>query len=263
MSPQESSRLPIHPLASSEQPKISMRRAFLTGLAALLPVTVTVVLLVWIIRLVGDPIAGPINSLIIWIMERAGVENAEWVFRNMEDPKTGVVYGWVDFSFAGYILAVAIIFAAGFALLTFLGRQLYRQLDRILARLPIMRMVYPHVKQLTDLIFSQNKMAAFRSVVMVEYPRKGIWSLGFITGTSLMVVEGKTTEELVTVFVPSTPTPFTGFAIAVPRRELIDLTMTVDAAIRFVVSGGVLVPPDTSEGGGKAESDASEADHRQ
>jgi len=240
-----------------------MRRAFLTGLTALLPVTVTVVLLVWVIRLVGDPIAGPINSLIIWIMELAGVENAEWVFRNMEDPKTGVVHGWVDFSFAGYILAVVFIFAAGFALLTFLGRQLYRQLDRILARLPIMRMVYPHVKQLTDLIFSQNKMAAFRSVVMVEYPRRGVWSLGFVTGTSLMVVEGKSTDDLVSVFVPSSPTPFTGYVVAVPRRELIELNMTVDAALRFVVSGGVLVPSDTAEGSRKAESDSPESSDRQ
>lgn len=241
MSQQDVPIPPIPPLVPPEDKKISMRRAFLTGLAALLPVAVTVMLLIWVVRLVLDPIAGPINGLAIWIMDLAGVENAEWVFLHAEDAQ-GIRYGWVDFTFAGYIVALILIFAAGFALLTLIGRQLYRHLDRLLAKLPVMRMVYPHVKQLTDFLFSRNKVTAFRSAVLVEYPRKGLWSLGFVTGPALTVVHGMTKEDIVSVFVPSSPTPFTGYVVAVPRSELIELTMTVDAALRFVVSGGVLIP---------------------
>lgn len=234
---------PIPPLIPPEDKHISMRRAFFTGLGALLPVTVTVMLLVWVIGLIGDSVAEPINAAIIQVMAWITGESwtdAEAVFRHGKDSKD-VVRGLFNFSFTGYIAALLLILAAGFALLTLVGRQLYRQLDRLLARLPIMRMIYPHVKQLTDFLFSRNKMTAFRSAVLVEYPRKGLWSLGFVTGPALPVVQGMTTEDIVSVFMPSSPTPFTGYVVAVPRKELIELQITVEAAIRYVVSGGVLV----------------------
>jgi uncharacterized membrane protein len=97
------------------------------------------------------------------------------------------------------------------------------------------------VKQLVDFLFSENETPRFSGVVAVEYPRKGIWSVGFMTGESLKTIEDKLPDS-VTIFIPSSPTPFTGYTITVPKKDTIDLPLTVEEAIRFAVSGGVLVP---------------------
>ena len=106
---------------------------------------------------------------------------------------------------------------------------------------PIIRKVYPYIKQLVDFLFSENDTPKFSGVVAVEYPRKGIWSVGFMTGESLKSIEEKLPDS-VTIFIPSSPTPFTGYTITVSKKDTIDLPLTVEEAIRFAVSGGVLVP---------------------
>src|SRR5262249_33807274 len=105
----------------------------------------------------------------------------------------------------------------------------------------VFKQVYPHVKQVVDMIFGE-KQIAFKRVVLVEYPRKGIWSVGFVTSAGMRDVGEFAGERVLTVFIPSTPTPFTGFTITVKESEAMSAPITVDEALRFVLTGGVLVP---------------------
>jgi len=232
------------------KPHMGLRRAFLTGLAALLPTALSVGILVWIFGFINDKVAEPINECIIWVMEVAGVEDAWEVYHHAKPEGGAEPLGIIDFSFAGYVVAFAAVFFVGLVLLTLFGRRLYRAVDRVLSRVPVLRMVYPHVKQLTEFVFNEDKVSAFRRVVMIEYPRKGLWSLGFVTGPSVRAVRDATHIDLVSVFVPSSPTPFTGYVVALPREEVIDVPITVDEALRFTISGGVLVPPKQMPGPG-------------
>jgi uncharacterized membrane protein len=114
--------------------------------------------------------------------------------------------------------------------------------------------VYPYIKQLVDFLISDSDKPKFSRVVAVEYPRKGIWSVGFMTGDSLRTIEAKLPDS-VTIFIPSSPTPFTGYTITVAKCDTIALPITVEEAIRFAVSGGVLVPDHQAlENGLKEES---------
>lgn len=219
--------------------KLSLRRAFLTGLAALLPTALTAVILIWTIRFVHKYIAGPINNLIISILDlvmdldRAGAAKTFHGANRLH----------VNLSFAGYIVAFAAIFLVGFALLTIFGRKLYRGADRMLSRMPVLKMIYPHLKQLTEFVFADKKTSSFKRVVMIEYPRHGLWSMGFLTGPAMRSLRAVKVDNLVSVFIPSSPTPFTGYVVAVRRDEIVELPITVDQALRFSISGGVLLPP--------------------
>ena len=143
--------------------------------------------------------------------------------------------------FSGLVVAILLIYLAGRVLGGFIGRRLYARLERLLARIPIFKQVYPHVKQIVDFLFGENQMK-FSKVVIVEYPRAGIWTVGLLTGDSLRDIQLKTGKEIVSVFIPSSPTPFTGYTITVPREDAIELPISIEEALRFVVSGGVLVP---------------------
>ena len=128
-------------------------------------------------------------------------------------------------------------------------------MEDIITTLPIFKQVYPYVKQVVDFLFSDDRPIKFNRVVAVEYPRKGIWSVGFLTGATLRSIQEKAGDS-VTIFIPSSPTPFTGYTITVLRREVIELPLTVEEAIRFAVSGGVLVPDHEHSGsGGKKTGD--------
>jgi uncharacterized membrane protein len=141
----------------------------------------------------------------------------------------------------GLVIAIVIIYFAGRFLGGFLGRQVYDRLERLLARVPGFKQIYPHVKQLVQMVLGDRPIA-FNRVVMVEYPRIGIWTIGLVTGPSLRRMTQESGEDVVTVFIPTSPNPFTGFAINVRSSEVIDLPMTVEESLRFFVTGGVLVP---------------------
>jgi uncharacterized membrane protein len=128
-------------------------------------------------------------------------------------------------------------FAGGIIGRTFLSRG-----DRALNRIPIVRSIYPYTKQLTDFFLAERKFD-FDTVVAVEYPRRGLRSIGFVTSSALKTLRDATGQNLVSVFVPSSPMPMTGYTIFVPAEDLIPLPFTVDEALRTVVSGGVLIPP--------------------
>ncbi len=123
-----------------------------------------------------------------------------------------------------------------------IGRWLVRQFDRAIMRIPLVNKVYGGVKQVTDFAFEEREIE-FNRVVAIEYPRKGIWSLGFVTGNSMKEIAEFTGEPMLSVLMPTSPMPMTGFTVTVSRSEAVDMDLTIDEAIQFVVSCGVVVPP--------------------
>lgn len=123
-----------------------------------------------------------------------------------------------------------------------LGRWFVHGFDRAILRIPVVNKVYGSVKQVTDFAFSEREIE-FNRVVAIQYPREGIWSLGFVTGNSLGEIAEATGEPMLSVLMPTSPMPMTGFTVTVKRSEAIDLNLTVDEAIQFIVSCGVVVPP--------------------
>ena len=123
------------------------------------------------------------------------------------------------------------------------GRFGVRLTERLLARMPVIRSVYSATKQIFETVLRQQSNA-FRQVVLFEYPRRGSWAIGFITGKTLGEVQSVTSDEVVNVFLPTTPNPTSGYLLFVPRKELIVLSMTVEEGIKMVVSGGIVTPED-------------------
>jgi uncharacterized membrane protein len=142
---------------------------------------------------------------------------------------------------AGLLVAIILVYLAGLLLGGYFGRRLYSRLEGYIARIPGFKQVYPHVKQLVELIIGEKPMA-FKRVVFVEYPRKGIWTLGLVTSNSMKSAMESAGSGCLAIFIPSTPTPFTGFTISVPEVDVIDVPISIDEALRFVLTGGVLVP---------------------
>lgn len=163
--------------------------------------------------------------------------------RNLDD-------WWSSFSPAmdliGLVVAIVVIYLLGGILGSFLGRRIYRKGEELVSRLPLVSKVYPSVKQVTDFLVGggdrEEERKKFSRVVAVQYPRKGLWSVGLVTGETLRLIQDQAETECVTVFVPSSPTPFTGYVITVPVTDSIDLPITIEEALRFTISGGVLVP---------------------
>ncbi len=142
----------------------------------------------------------------------------------------------------GLFLAVMLIYLAGGFLGSFIGRRIYVRGERLLNKLPILRSVYPSIKQVTDFLVGEKDEMQFSRVVAVEYPRKGIWSLGLVTGETMRTIQDAAGSQCMTVFIPSSPTPFTGYVLTVPRKDTVDLPISIDDALRFTISGGVVVP---------------------
>ena len=148
-------------------------------------------------------------------------------------------------NFIGIIVAILAVYIAGRLLGGFLGRRIQGRLERLLTSIPLIKQIYPYVKQVVDFLISDDKPLKFNRVVMVEYPRKGLWSVGLVTGEPMRVVQDHITGVEgpgITVFVPSSPTPFTGYTITVAKDSLIEIPISIDEALRFTISGGVLIP---------------------
>ena len=206
------------------------------GLAITLPALLTIMIIVWAFNFINDKIGRRINGAIItvWAIATEAKKEACWEFWYHPDR-------WY-LQAVGFVAAVVLVYLFGRFAASFIGRGIWRMIDRAMMRAPLVNQIYPSVKQVTDFLLSEKKLS-FSGVVAVEYPRKGIWSLGFVTGPGMRRLRESLGRDLVTVFIPSSPTPVTGYTIAVRREETIDLPLSVDEALRFTVSGGVLVPP--------------------
>ena len=144
------------------------------------------------------------------------------------------------------LLAIATMLAGLYFLGRFvsakLGHWIVTQIEtNLLGRLPVIRTVYGAVKQVTDFLFSESQVE-YRRVIALEYPRRGIWSLGLVTGESMLQIAGRAGEPCLSVLIPSSPMPVTGYTVNVLRSEVLDLDLTVDQAFQFCISCGVLVP---------------------
>src|SRR6056297_1962446 len=139
------------------------------------------------------------------------------------------------------ILFLTALFFLGRIFTGGLGRWFVTSFDAAILRIPIVNKVYGSVKQITDFAFEEREIE-FNRVVAIQYPREGIWSLGFVTGNSMREISEAAGEEMLSVLMPTSPMPMTGFTVTVRRREAIDLNLTIDEAIQFIVSCGVVVP---------------------
>lgn len=144
----------------------------------------------------------------------------------------------IPFFLAGFVL---VLYLLGKFLAAGVGRILWTSMEHIITRLPIIRTVYSSVKQVTDFFLSDSEIE-FTRVVAVEYPRKGMWSLGFVTGESMFSIREAAGEPVISVLMPTSPIPGTGFTITVRKSEAVDLDIAVEEALQFVVSCGVVVP---------------------
>jgi uncharacterized membrane protein len=141
----------------------------------------------------------------------------------------------------GTMLTLLIIFLTGLATRNFIGKHVVRIWEAVLIRIPVVNTIYSSVKQVSDTLFSSSGNA-FRKALLVEYPRKGCWTIAFLTGVPGGDVRNHLQGDYVSLYVPTTPNPTSGFFIMVPRSETVELDMSVDAALKYIVSMGVVSP---------------------
>ena len=158
----------------------------------------------------------------------------------------------------GLLMVVTVLIVIGWLAASFLGRFFHRMIDHFL----VIRNLYGTVKQIFETVLAQRSNA-FREAVLVEYPRRGMWAIGFITGRTEGEVQNVTEEETVNVFLPTTPNPTSGFLLFVPKSELVRLSMSVEEAIKMVISGGIVTPPDRRSTAEKAKPKVSAATYEE
>ncbi|MBM3567032.1 MAG: DUF502 domain-containing protein [Alphaproteobacteria bacterium] len=175
-----------------------------------------------------------------------------WAFITFVDEKIGSLIPasynpeqYLPFSIPGLGLVALVVGLTMVGALTagFVGRQFTRLSEGIFARMPVIRGIYSATKQIFETVFSQ-KSNAFREAVMIEYPRPGLWTIAFVTGRPQGEIGRMADTDMVMVYVPTTPNPTSGFLLYVSRRDIVPLRMTVEEAIKLVVSTGIVTPPD-------------------
>jgi len=148
----------------------------------------------------------------------------------------------------GLVIVAVLLTVVGFLTANILGRTLVQFGESVLNRMPVVRSIYFALKQIFETVFSQSSQS-FKDVVLIEYPRQGIWTLAFVTGQGEGEVRRLLDEDVVSVFVPTTPNPTSGFVLFLPRRDCRYMAMTVEEGLKLVISGGVLSPPDRGAAG--------------
>ena len=156
------------------------------------------------------------------------------------NPETYLPFGIPGLGLLILLIAVTLIGALTAGLI---GRWLLQTGERVINRMPVVRSIYSAIKQIFETVLAQQSNA-FREAVLVEYPRRGIWAIGFITGTTMGEVQNLTEEETVNIFLPTTPNPTSGFLLFVPKTDVVPLGMSVEEAVKMVISGGIVTPPD-------------------
>lgn len=214
-----------------------IRRWFLAGLLVTAPIGVTI----YITWLLIDLVDG-------WVKSVLPPELQIDSYLPLPVPGVGLLAGLLAITFIGAITT------------GFLGRSLIGFGERIVDKMPVVRSLYGAIKQILETVLA-SQSDAFREVVLIEYPRRGIFAIGFVTGTTRGEVQNLSRQDLVNVFVPTTPNPTSGFLLFFPREDLIILDMGVEEAVKMVVSGGIVTPPDPQKNrkpqliGGKPDDD--------
>jgi len=196
----------------------ALRKWLFAGLLVVLPVAITMWVLQWII--------GSLDQTLLILPQSWQPDR----LLGMHIPGFGV------------LLALGILLLVGAVASNFLGRKLLAWSDRAFSRIPVVRSIYSGVKQVSDTLFSENGNA-FRTAVLVQWPRPDVWTIGFVTGTPGGDVANHLQGEWLSVYVPTTPNPTGGYFVMLRRSECIELRMSVDEALRYVISMGVVAPP--------------------
>jgi len=140
------------------------------------------------------------------------------------------------------VLAVVLVLATGMVVANFLGKRIVAAWESLLARIPLVRTLYAAIKQIMEAVLATDAKS-FSKVLLLEYPRKGVWSFAFMTSDELGEVQDKTNEKVISVFIPTTPNPTSGFVLMVPASDVIELDMSVEDGLKMIISMGVVVPP--------------------
>ena len=186
-----------------------IRNNFIAGVVVLIPIGITLYLTVFFIRVTGNIIPKELNP-----------------------------NNYLPFNIPGVEILIALFFITliGWLSLSFLGKKFFELFNRILKKIPILRTIYSAIGQMTESFTkTDNKQ---KSVVLLEYPRKGVWAVGFATKENTGIIKEKVKEELINVFVPTTPNPTSGFLLMIPKKDLIYLDVTFEQASKFIVSAG-------------------------
>jgi uncharacterized membrane protein len=194
-----------------------MRKYFITGLLILVPLAITV----WVLNL----IISTMDQSLLLLPER-------W--------RPEAIFG-VHIPGVGTILTLLIIFFTGLATRNFIGKKVVQMWEGIVTRIPVVNSIYSSVKQVSDTLFSSSGNA-FRKAVLVQYPREGCWTIAFLTGVPGGDVRNHLRGDYISIYVPTTPNPTSGFFLMVPRADTIELDMNVDEALKYIVSMGVVSP---------------------
>jgi uncharacterized membrane protein len=221
------------------------RRFFLRGLAALLPTLITL----WLLIKVWDFLWESLGRHIIWFISWLWLMLGRWGVIPERQPGE-IVWFWKShvppwvIQPLGVLLAVLAVYLIGLLVGNLIGRTLWKLGENAIFRIPLIRAIYPAVKQVTDFVLADKKSSQFTAsrVVAVEPHANGIWSIALVTGPGVRALGQPEGKEMVTVFVPSSPTAFSGYVMIVPREQVVDLPLTVEQAMRLLVSGGVIDP---------------------
>jgi uncharacterized membrane protein len=198
---------------------------FLTGLAVVLPAVLSIIILKW-----GFGTVAGITDTLLFFLPR-GLTHS--------NGGTGeVLWYW---SLAAFVLTVVLIVAVGRATRYYVGKRVIRAVDQLMRRVPLLNKIYGTIQQVNQ-AFSTSQKSAFKQVVLVQYPRSGIYSVGFLTCDEMPEPEAKLGRRLNGVFVPTTPNPTSGFLIMVPSEDVVRLNMSVADGIKYVISLGSIVP---------------------
>jgi uncharacterized membrane protein len=195
-----------------------IRRYFVTGLLIWVPLAITA----WVLSLIVGTMDQSLRLLPASIHPRH-------------------LFGF-DIPGVGAIVTLLAIFLTGVAAANFIGQRLVVWWERLLARIPVVNTIYHSVKQVSDTLFSSSGNA-FRKALLVEYPRKGSWTIAFLTGQPGGDVVNHLEGEYVSVYVPTTPNPTSGFFLMMPKADVVELDMSVDEALKYIISMGVVAPP--------------------
>jgi len=198
-----------------------MRKYLVTGLLIWIPLVITI----WVLNLIV-----------------ATMDQSLGLLPEQLHPRTWIGH---DIPGLGAVLTIAVVFITGLAARNFIGERLFAYWEALLGRIPIVRSIYSSVKQVSDTILSTDGQA-FRQALLVQYPRPGVWTIGFVTGAPASEVRRRIESDMLSVYVPTTPNPTSGFFLMMPREQTIELDMSVDQALKYVVSMGVVAPADST-----------------
>ncbi|MGC4032121.1 MAG: DUF502 domain-containing protein [Tepidisphaeraceae bacterium] len=232
----------MNDVVPEKQPSAKASRAFFVrGLKTLLPTLITLYLVIW----AWDFLWENVGRHLIWLVQNLQYQlagpDAQWGnIRRMWNDDRGQWAWWAQP--VGVSLAVMSVYLVGLLVGNLIGRTFWALGESLVLRIPIVRAIYPAAKQITDFVLHEKSASAPSAsrVVACRPHDNGIWSIGLMTGPGLRALASVSDEELVTVFIPSSPTAFSGYVLVVPKTQVVELPLKVDEALRLLVSGGVL-----------------------